>query len=215
MLALTGGKGGCGKTTTALGLARTLTQQGHDPLVVDTDCDMPDLHHVARIERTFGTDALAAGTPTAHTVQYSDRFPGVALVTAGGPDQTGAALRGIDWPGPVLVDCPAGVGPDATCPLRAADATLVVTTDEPQSLEDSRRTVRAAHQLEAPPVGVLVRAVLAGTDCVPETVGSCPVLAAVPSVTDPFDTPQVARAWDSLAAVTGESGCRPAGPPQP
>jgi septum site-determining protein MinD len=199
MLAVAGGKGGCGKTTTALGLARTLARRGRDPLVLDGDCDMPDLHHLAGVERSDGVDALARGAPLDRVCQQPTAFPGVALVTAGRPGRTGPALRATgDWNGPVLVDCPAGIGPDATRPLRHADATLVVSTDDPQCLDDTRRTVTAARQLDAPPVGLLLRTVGDGAGS-PDRFAGCRVLATVPEVSDPFDAPQLSPAWSTVA----------------
>lgn len=47
MLAIAGGKGGSGKTTTTACLARGLAGEGPPPIAVDGDCDMPDLHLVA------------------------------------------------------------------------------------------------------------------------------------------------------------------------
>jgi septum site-determining protein MinD len=217
MLAVAGGKGGCGKTTTALGLARALSRQGAEPLVVDTDCDMPDIHHVAGIERAVGsgasdsgvaapTDAdsgvatLARGDALGRAVQYSSAFPGVGLVTAGKPGQVDAALRATaGWHGPVILDCPAGVGPDATRPLRHADATLAVSTDDPQCLDDTRRTITAARELAAPPVGVYLRTTLEPPDTAPASVGDCPVTATAPSVADPFADPELERTWTALA----------------
>jgi len=200
MLAVTGGKGGCGKTTTALGLARTLARRGHDPLVVDADCDMPDLHHLAGLERTDGVDALARGAPLSRVCRYPSSFPGVAVVTAGRPTRTGPALRAThDWEGPVLVDCPAGIGPDASRPLRQADATLVVSTDRPQCLDDTRRTVTAAQQLDAPPAGVLLRTVAGRVAGAGSRIAGSPVLTTVPDVEDPFDAPSLARAWSTVA----------------
>ena len=200
MLAVTGGKGGCGKTTTALGLARTLARRGTEPLVLDADCDMPDLHHLAGIERTDGVDALARGAPLARICQHPAAFPGVAVVTAGRPGRTGPALRATrGWGGPVLVDCPAGVGPDATRPLRHADAALVVSTDDPQSLDDTRRTVTAARQLNAPPAGVLLRTTARRPAETPGRVAGCPVLAAVSEVSDPLDGPPLSQTWSTVA----------------
>ncbi|ERH10728.1 MAG: hypothetical protein J07HX64_02506 [halophilic archaeon J07HX64] len=200
MLAVTGGKGGCGKTTTALGLARTLARRGHDPLVLDADCDMPDLHHLAGIKRTDGVDALARGAPLSRVCQRPPSFPGVAVVTAGRPARTGPALRAThDWEGPVLVDCPAGIGPDASRPLRQADATAVVSTDHPQCLDDTRRTVTAARQLDAPPVGVLLRTVTGRAAEVGGRVAGSPVLATLPDTDDPFDAPPLAQAWSTVA----------------
>jgi septum site-determining protein MinD len=200
MLAVTGGKGGCGKTTTVLGLARTLARRGMEPLVLDADCDMPDLHHLAGIERAEGVDALVRGAPLARACRYPDAFTGVAVVTAGRPGRTGPALRATrDWAGPVLVDCPAGIGPDATRPLRHADAALVVSTDEPQSLGDTRRTITAARQLDAPPVGVLLRAVSGRPAETPARVAGAPVLAAAPEVADPLDAAPLSQVWSTVA----------------
>ena len=200
MLAVAGGKGGCGKTTTALGVARTLARRGHDPLVVDADCDMPDLHHVADIDRAYGVDALARGAPVERAVQHSPTVPGVALVTAGRPERTGPAIRATrGWAGPVLIDCPAGIGPDATRPLRHADWALVVSTDAPQSLDDTRRTVTAARQLDAPPAGALVWSIAGHTEESPRHVAGCQVLSAIPSVSDPFDAPALSQTWSTVA----------------
>ncbi|RDZ49114.1 CDP-4-dehydro-6-deoxy-D-gulose 4-reductase, partial [Haloferax sp. Atlit-10N] len=44
MLAIAGGKGGCGKTTIALGVGQALGTPTRPALVVDTDRDMPNLH---------------------------------------------------------------------------------------------------------------------------------------------------------------------------
>lgn len=199
MLALAGGKGGCGKTTTTLGLAGTLARRGFDPLVVDADCDMPNVHHVANVERTDGVSLLAEGVPLERAITRSTSFPGVALLTAGSRTEMDAALRATArWHGPVLIDCPAGVSPDATRPLRHADRTLVVSTDEPQCLADTALTVTTARELAADPVGALVRE-RAGS--APVSVADCEVLVTVPSVQEPFDSPRLARAWDNLGEV--------------
>src|SRR6056297_615748 len=62
MLAIAGGKGGCGKTTTAVGLARAFASLGADPLVVDADLDMPDLHHRTGVDREPGIAAAVEHT---------------------------------------------------------------------------------------------------------------------------------------------------------
>ena len=199
MLALAGGKGGCGKTTTTLGLAMSLARLGLDPLVVDADCDMPNVHHVADVERNDGVGLLAEGVPLERALLRSTSFPGVALLTAGVREQVDAALRATArWHGPVLVDSPAGISPDATRPLRHADRTLIVSTDEPQCLSDTALTVTVARQLDSDPVGALVRE---RTGAAPVAVAGCEVLVTVPSVEQPFDSPALARAWNHVADV--------------
>jgi septum site-determining protein MinD len=54
MLVIAGGKGGCGKTTTALGLAAVLAERGAPAVVADADRDMPDLHALAGVRRPGG-----------------------------------------------------------------------------------------------------------------------------------------------------------------
>lgn len=165
MLAIAGGKGGCGKTTTALGLADALARAGADPLVADADRDAPDLHLLAD----------AAGDPALATSEFADAdddppepvaheasaFPGVGVVPApsGGlsDGRFHAVLDGLATRDrPVLVDCPAGAGRDAVVPLRASDAALLATTLHPSSLRDAARTAAIAERLGVDLAGSVV-----------------------------------------------------------
>jgi len=208
MLAIAGGKGGCGKTTTALGLARALAGQDRAPLAVDADSDMPDVHHVADLPPEGGIDQCAEGAPLDRVTREADRFPGVRVLTAGRREHlAGALCRVQSWPGPVLVDCPPGSGPDAVRPLRHADRVLVVTTDEPPCLEDATRTVRTARRLGVQPAGTL--AVKRRQSDLPAAVGGCRLLATVPFVPDPFANGRVRQGWHRVARqVSGHSEAR-------
>ncbi|WP_247009422.1 MinD/ParA family ATP-binding protein [Halorientalis litorea] len=157
MLAIAGGKGGCGKTTTTHRLAAELARLGETPLAVDADAEMPDLHLVADVPAGPGLPAVTAG----------DRPRSVAHRTAGGvdvlptdgiaADAVPAALRRFRTDeGPVLVDCPAGAGRDATRPLRAATRTLLVTTPTPAALRDTLKTAAMARTVETAPIGVVI-----------------------------------------------------------
>jgi septum site-determining protein MinD len=158
MLAIAGGKGGVGKTTTALGLGRVLAQSGLDPIVVDADVDMPDLGLLAGVDREPSTDRLADGAPIERAVQPSPDVSSLGVVTAGRPETLPAALRRLEgWHGPVLVDCPAGASRDVARPLRCCDRTVLVTTHTPEALEDTAKTAAVATELEAPPTVVAVR----------------------------------------------------------
>lgn len=161
MLAIAGGKGGCGKTTTALGLARGLATLGARPVVVDADTDMPDLHHRAETDRTPGVAAAADSARPADVAQPSRRFPGVDILPCCKADAATAAsvldrLAGCQRP--VLVDCPAGAGPDAAAPLRGAHRSVIVSLPTERSLRDAAKTASIARQLDAPPAATaLVR----------------------------------------------------------
>jgi len=192
MLAIVGGKGGCGKTTTALGLARALSSTGTRPVVVDADCSMPNLHTRADTERRPGIGAVADGVRPERVCHRSRAYPGLDVVPAGSatgaPDET--TLRRLGHTGgPVVVDCPAGATKTVAEPLAAADSALVVSTAERASLADATKTARMARALDTPVLGAVVTRVRC-----PEPPESpeladlrhqCPVLGTVPEVEGP------------------------------
>ncbi|ELZ24113.1 cobyrinic acid ac-diamide synthase [Halosimplex carlsbadense 2-9-1] len=210
MLAIAGGKGGCGKTTTALGLAAALARDGGRPLVVDADCDMPNLHTMADTDRSPGVDAVADGDSIAASTHRSTVVPGVDVLPAGGAsgplDRT--ALRRLRRARQrVILDCPAGATDAAAAPLRHADGALVVSTDRSASLDDAAKTARMAETLGARVVG----SVLTRTDGSPSGVSAReggpvralePVLATIPEIAGDVLGDRVGRAsYDRLATA--------------
>lgn len=161
MLAVAGGKGGCGKTTTTLGLARGFAKLGREPLVVDADLDMPNLHILTGAPPTPGVEAAAGTARLEQVLHRPASHPGVAVVPAGGnatPETLGRALDGLGhWPGPVLIDCPSGAGQGVSRALDRAHRSVLVTTAAPQSIEDAVKTAGLARRLGADPVALLVR----------------------------------------------------------
>lgn len=198
MLAICGGKGGCGKTTVTVALARALGRAGRSVTAVDCDRDLPDLHTTVGVERTPTLADVDAGDPTGVRQSVPD-LPGVGVVPA--PPATGEIrlperLAPLDRSRTVvLLDCPAGVGPDAVGPLRAADRALLVTGPDPESLADTAKTAAVARRVGAEPVGtVLTRA---DEDPGVETLLGVPTLSVVPDVPTPLSSRAVA---DAVAA---------------
>jgi ATPases involved in chromosome partitioning len=186
MLAIAGGKGGCGKTTTALGLARAFARMGDHPLVVDADLDMPDLHHRARTDRQPGVAAAADAERPGAVAQPSPRFPGVDVLPCHEANIATAATLFDDLDGcrrPVLLDCPAGAGPDAVAPLRAADRTVVVSTPCERSLRDAAKTAAMARQLNADPAAVVL--VRSDGTVDPEPLFGCQHVVHIPQLPEP------------------------------
>jgi septum site-determining protein MinD len=182
MYAIAGGKGGCGKTTTVCGLARALVRAGRRPIVVDADIDMPDLHDRVGAAPEPGLDALGAGARLGTVLQVDHDLDGVAVVASGRasgvpnrragnrmsrrgvnsvndpPSTTRQALdRLTTVDRPVLVDCPAGAGPDVAAALGTADCAIVVSTDTRESLEDAAKTAAMSSALETPVAGLCLR----------------------------------------------------------
>lgn len=158
MLAIAGGKGGCGKTTTTYRLAVELAGLGRPTLAADADAEMPDLHLVADVPARPGLPAVRDGRPpaaVAHELPDGD----AKILPAAGVDSTAvpAALARLgEVEGAVLLDCPAGAGRDAARPLRAATRTLLVATPTRASLFDAVKTAEMARQLGTDPLGVIL-----------------------------------------------------------
>lgn len=194
MLAVAGGKGGCGKTTTTLGLALAAAHRGRSVLVVDADVDVPDLHRVAGIgdsdvDRPGSLERRQADGRPDPEPRSVPGTRGVSVLPARPGTNPGALqerIRGtISEYDMVLVDCPAGAGRDAAIPLRAADETVLVSTDREPSLRDAAKTRAMARAVATPIAG----AVLTRTEQVPD--GVVPLLGtttieAVPPVRSPL-----------------------------
>jgi len=210
MLAIAGGKGGCGKTTTALGLAAALARDGGRPLVVEADCDMPNLHTMADTDRSPGVDAVADGDSIAVATHRSTVVPGVDVLPVGdasGPLDRRALRRLARARKRVILDCPAGATDAAAAPLRHADAALVVSTDAPASLDDAAKTARMAETLGARVVGSVLTRVDASPSSAPAPDGVPgravePILATVPEIAGTVLGDRVGRtSYDRLATA--------------
>jgi len=203
VLAIAGGKGGCGKTTTALGLAGAFARRDEDVIVLDADVDMPDLHTEARTGATPGASDVVEGLPMEDAIQHSTEYPGVHVLAA--PTNSETVVSVLDMlrrrSERVLVDTPAGASRDVWRPLSVVDRSIVVTTPTRESVHDAVKSAALARTLEAPAIGSIVTRSDGSID--PSALLSCPTLAHVPSVADPSRDERVRNAYAScLSAVT-------------
>ncbi|WP_227352971.1 P-loop NTPase [Haladaptatus salinisoli] len=155
ILAVTGGKGGVGKSTVSLNLGAEL-----EAVVVDADLAMadlptargPDLHDVlaGRAEPCEAVSSAGSVTvlPCGRTLAGARACDLTAFV--GAMERVAAEYEHV------VIDCPAGMAADAGLPLVAADACLLVTAPRAFALADAVRTRALARRLDAG----LVRAVL-------------------------------------------------------
>lgn len=198
MLAVAGGKGGVGKTTTTLGLAGALARDGRPVRAVDTDCEMPDLHALAGCDREPSLSAVLDCDRVPE--QPVSTIPGVRVVAAppAGERSTVTAALARLRDRPTVVDTPAGAGPDAVAPLRVTDHVLLVADGTPQALRDAAKTGAIARELGVSVAGVVLVATHERPDGV-EGFLEAPVLGTVPTAADPLSNPAVWRAYDRIA----------------
>lgn len=146
-IAVSGRKGGVGKTTVACGLASVFASQGQRVLVVDLDPQSNTAY-------VLGTDPTAAGT--AQLLLGQSSVPVKALenlhVLPGGPDLTSYgvqssdpedladAVASLDYD-VILFDCPPGVEYLERLGLVAADTALVCTNAHPLAVMGAGRVI--------------------------------------------------------------------------
>lgn len=198
-IAVTGGKGGVGKSTVAFNLGAEL-----GGVVVDADLAMADL------PTAHGPDLHDVLAGRADPLEAVSSVEDVLMLPCG---RTLAGARSCDVTefvdviarvaaeyDHVIIDCPAGMSADAGLPLVAADGYVLVTIPRPFALADAVRTKALARRLDAglcrvvlnrvqedPPVETVERTLGAPVTTVPEsrTVAEaqrsgCPVATAAP-----------------------------------
>lgn len=191
--AIASGKGGVGKTTTAVNLAAAMAETGRDVVVVDFDLGMANVADFLEYENPPRTlhDVLAGEANPGEAVADA---PGGFRVLPGGTELEDfgkadpAKLRDVittlrDHFDVVLLDTGAGLSHDTSVPLGVADAVLLVTTAQAASLANTRKTRSLAELLEGSVEGVIVTRVGGGAPAHPDDIESqfdVPVLGTIP-----------------------------------
>lgn len=146
-IAVTGGKGGIGKSTVALNLAVAYSQLGAKTLMVDTDLGMADLNLLLGVapEKSL-LDALG-GAPIeevlvqAHGLNLLPALNGSYLLSTLGSSGLNKIMELVESLASkfetLVVDIAAGIGQVQTMFAGAAANTVVVVNPEPLSIADA------------------------------------------------------------------------------
>ncbi|MFB6071344.1 MAG: P-loop NTPase [Halobacterium sp.] len=217
VFAVASGKGGVGKTTTAVNVAAAMTEAGRSVVLVDYDLGMANVGAVLDV---------SAGDATLHDVLAGDADSLDAVAAApGGFDAVvgGTAIEDFGRADPskfrevadalreeydvVVVDTGGGLSHDTTVPLGLADDTVLVSTPQVAALENTRKTLELAERVGGSVAGLVLNRVGASSVDVDEEVESMDVdvLGTIPedsTVADSEDAgePVVTFAPESPAA---------------
>jgi len=210
--AVAGGKGGVGRTTTALNLGVAMEQLGHETVVVDADLDTGDLGTRLAVDPPESIQSVLAGegaledalVETAGDVTVLPAESSLDAYAEADPEQLPDVLSSLrasfDL---VLVDTSAGVSHQTTVAVGAADETVLVTTPADAAVTDASLTGALTDRAGGDTTGLVVTRATAETDLY--TFGDrldVPVFGAVPD--DPAATeraPLMSYAAESVAAL--------------
>ncbi|MBI5148142.1 AAA family ATPase [Candidatus Pacearchaeota archaeon] len=165
-IVITSGKGGVGKTTSAINLGAALNKFGEDVLVIDANVTTPNvginlgapnvpvsLHHVlsgkaktheAVYEHDSGMKVMPGSISPQHmkNMKY-EKFDELVK----------QAKRLADF---IIVDCAAGLGREANMAISAADEILIITQPEIAALTDALKAIKLAESMDKKVLGAVL-----------------------------------------------------------
>lgn len=154
VIAVTGGKGGIGKTNIAVNLAMAMSQLGRKVMVMDADLGLgnvdvllglhpkANLHHVITGERTL-EEIMMDGPGNIKVIPASSGIQDMAQLDAHTHAGLITAFSELSHDVDVLIiDTAAGISDTVISFLRAAQEVLVVVNDEPASITDAYAIIK-------------------------------------------------------------------------
>lgn len=154
VIAVTGGKGGVGKTTVSINLAAALAARGRRALLLDGDLGLANVDVLLGLTPQFTMAHVIAGERTLEEVivdapsgfRVVPGSSGVARLANLNDSETLGLVRAFSSLGEdidtLIVDTPAGIAPTVLQLAQAAQHVLLVVCDEPASLTDAYGLVK-------------------------------------------------------------------------
>jgi septum site-determining protein MinD len=166
LIVITSGKGGVGKTTTAINLGAALNYFGEDALVIDANLSTPNVgvhlnspevpislnqvlqEKASPIEAVYQHESGLKIMPSSLSVKELRKINPEKLKTFKSEFKKLSNY--------IIVDCAAGLGHEATGVIEMADEIIIVTNPELPAITDALKTIKLAEELKKPVIGVIV-----------------------------------------------------------
>jgi len=165
-MVITSGKGGVGKTTTAINLAIAMNYFGKDVLVIDGNLSTPNIGiHLNAPEVPINLNHILLGKAEPFEAVY-EHESGIKIIPASlsikesqrtKPEKMKDFKREFKKISEhIIVDCAAGLGNETLCAIDLADELIIVTNPEIPAITDALKAVKMAEQMKKPIRGVIV-----------------------------------------------------------
>jgi len=154
VIAVTGGKGGVGKTTVTANLAVSLAERGREVMVLDADLGLANLDVMLGLQPRYNLSHVLAGERSLDDVLV-DGPCGIKIIPASSGVRRMVNLSAMEQAGLIrafsdlqrnvdvlLLDTAAGIHDEVLMFSRAAHHVLVVVCDEPASLTDAYALIK-------------------------------------------------------------------------
>ncbi len=198
IIVITSGKGGVGKTTTAINLGAAMHYFGKDILIIDANISTPNVGiHLNSPEVPINLNHVLSNKAEPYEAVY-EHESGIKIMPAS------LSIKELKKTKPeklkefkddfkkiseyIIVDSAAGLGTEAHSAIELADEIIIVTNPELPAITDALKTIKLAEQLKKPVLGVIVTRVRKNkTEMNPESVKEMletPILGMVPEDED-------------------------------
>ncbi len=194
LIVITSGKGGVGKTTTAINLGAAMNFFGKDVLIIDGNLTTPNVGiHLNSPEVPINLNHVLSGKADAFEAVY-EHESGLKVMPSSlsikelrklRPEKIGDFKEDFKKISEyVIMDSAAGLGNEALSLIEMADGIIIVTNPEMPAITDALKTVKIAEQMKKPVIGVIVTRVRKNDiEMQPDTVKDmleAPVLGMIP-----------------------------------
>ncbi|MBU0665745.1 MAG: cell division ATPase MinD [Nanoarchaeota archaeon] len=165
-ICVSSGKGGVGKTTTAINLALSMHNLGKDILLVDGNLTTPNIHlHLGKknLEKSF-YDVIKGKIHFSEAIHQHESGLKILPTTVTIDDLKNLNFDAFresiinlqNYSDIVMLDSAASLGEEAISAIEAAHEILIVTNPEISAVEEARKTIKIAEELNKTILGVVI-----------------------------------------------------------